>query len=82
MITEETSLKELFEYAKAATEMVSQGECFMVRDLFTGLEWNRIPRGLRTKLGGLFFSYVEGQSPAVFIPNGKTPQNQQIYKKL
>lgn len=82
MITENVTLEELFELAKIGTNMVFPGESFMVRDLFTGLEWNRIPRGLRTKLGGLFFTYVKSLTPTVFIPNGKTPQNQQIYKKL
>lgn len=82
MITENNTLQELFEYAKNATDMVRKGETFMVKDLFTGLEWNRIPKSLRTKLGGMFLLYVRMQSPQVFSENGKTPQNQQIYKKL
>lgn len=82
MVTDKTTLAELFELAKKSASNVLQGESFMVRDLFTGLEWNRIPRGLRTKLGSLFLSHVESASPAEFVPNGKTLQNQQIYKKL
>ena len=82
MITENTSLQELFDLAVKATDMVADGETFMVRDLFTGLEWNRIPRGLRTKLGAMFLLHIQNQTPQIFAENGKTPQNQQIYKKV
>lgn len=82
MITEKASLQELFTYALNATEKVISGETFMVRDLFTGLEWKRVPKGLRTKLGSMFLNYVQNQQPQIFLENGKTPQNQQIYKKL
>ena len=82
MITEKTELQELFDHAIAATEMVIVGESFMVRDLFTVLEWNRIPRGLRTKLGSMFLRHVQSQIPQTFVENGKTLQNQQIYKRV
>ena len=82
MITEKTDLQELFELAKDALDMVENGETFIVKDLFTGLEWNRIPKGLRTKLGSIFLSFVQNQTPQLFVENGKTPQNQQIYKKI
>ena len=82
MITKDTTLNELFEAAcLSADTIVQSGENFMVKDLFRGVEWGRIPKGFRTKLGGMFFSYVSGEAKNSFEPVGKTPQNQQIYKK-
>ena len=82
MVTKDTTLNELFEVAcLSADTIVQSGENFMVKDLFRGVEWNRIPKGFRTKLGGMFFAYVNGEAKNSFEPVGKTPQNQQIYKK-
>ncbi len=82
MITSTTTLQELYSLAIAASAMVQPEETFIVRDLFTGLEWKRIPRGLRIKLGAMFLLYVEGQNPNAFETVGKTPQNQQIYRRI
>ena len=80
MITSTTTLKELYDSAVAAAGMlVTSGEKFIVKDLFTGVEWNRISKALRTKLGSMFLLYVNGSTE--FAPVGKTPQNQQIYIK-
>ena len=82
MVTKDTTLNELFEAAcLSADPIVQPGENFMVKDLFRGVEWSRIPKGYRTKLGGMFFAYVNGEAKKTFEPVGKTPQNQQIYKK-
>ena len=82
MVTKDTTLNELFEAAcLSADTIVQSGENFRVKDLFRGVEWSRIPKGLRTKLGSMFFSYVTGSAKDSFEPSGKTPQNQQIYLK-
>lgn len=82
MITKDTTLNELFETAcLTANTIVHSGENFRVKDLFRGVEWSRIPKGLRTKLGSMFFAYVNGEANGMFEPVGKTPQNQQIYSK-
>ena len=82
MVTKDTSLDELFEAAcLLADTIVQSGENFRVKDLFRGVEWSRIPKGLRTKLGTMFFAYVNGEAKNIFEPVGKTPQNQQIYMK-
>ena len=82
MVTKDTTLKELFDTAcLSADTIVQSGENFRVKDLFRGVEWSRIPKGFRTKLGGMFFAYVSGEASKSFEPVGKTPQNQQIYKK-
>lgn len=80
MVSKDTSLIELYNMScSTANTIVQVGESFRVKDLFRGVEWNRIPKGLRTKLGTMFFSYVNGEARDVFEPTGKTPQNQQIY---
>ena len=82
MVTKDTTLKELFDTAcLSADTIVQSGENFRVKDLFRGVEWSRIPKGLRTKLGSMFFSYAVGETINTFEPIGKTPQNQQIYRK-
>ena len=82
MITKDTTLKELFDAACLSADIIVQsGENFRVKDLFRGVEWSRIPKGFRTKLGGMFFAYVSGEAKDIFEPFGKTPQNQQIYLK-
>ena len=82
MVTKYTTLNELFEAAcLSADTIVQTEEEFIVKDLFRGVEWNRIPKGLRTKLGSMFLSYVNNKAKGSFEPVGKTPQNQQIYKR-
>ena len=53
-----------------------------MKDLFRGFVWNRIARGDRTRLGGMMLNYAGGDGASVLEPVAKTPQNQQIYKKL
>ena len=82
MVTKDTTLNELFETAcLSADTIVQSGENFRVKDLFRGVEWSRIPKGFRTKLGAMFFAYVNGEAKKEYAPVGKTPQNQQIYIK-
>lgn len=81
MITKNTTLAELLDCAKNTVNEVASGEKFIVRDLFRGFEWNRIPVGNRTKLGSMFYAYAQGNGSLTLEPQGKTPQNQQIYLK-
>ena len=77
-----TLLTDLFEVAKDTLQDLQPNEEFIVKELFRGFEWNRIPKGIRTKLGSLFYSYAEGQGSTIIKALDKTPQNQQRYKKL
>lgn len=82
MITGTTPLQNLFDTAVLTLNELNAGETFLVKELFRGFEWNRIPKSDRTKLGSLFLTYSKGQGNALLKPIGKTPQNQQIYQKL
>jgi hypothetical protein len=57
-------------------------EVFTVKDLFTGIEWKRIPLGKRIQLGSRFFSEVNNNKITGIWPTDKTTQNQQQYKKF
>jgi hypothetical protein len=51
-------VNELLEQAIKETENLNKGEVFLVKDLFKGYVWNRIPRKYRLLLGTLFLNYV------------------------
>lgn len=58
------------------------GEVFIVKDLFRGFEWNRIEKGNRTKLGSLYLNFAENEGSELIKGIGKTPQNQQKYRRI
>ena len=51
-------LNTLLETALEEVKNLQEGETFLVRDLFKGYLWNRIPKGDRLLLGSLFLGYV------------------------
>ena len=74
-------VNELLEEAIRETENLNEDEVFLVKDLFKGYVWNRIPRKDRLLLGTLFLNYVnmmEGSIKAI----EKTLSNLQRYKKI
>ncbi|BCA37286.1 single-stranded DNA-binding protein [Bacillus cereus] len=77
-----TSLEELAEIAKATMKELTQGEEFIVKDLFRGFEWNRISKGDRTKLGSMFLNFAQNEGNKFIKATKKTPQNQQQYIRL
>lgn len=73
-------VNELLEEAIRETENLNDGEVFLVKDLFKGYVWNRIPRKDRLLLETLFLNHVSkmnGNLKAI----EKTSSNQQRYKK-
>jgi len=82
MIDNTTSLQTLLNTAIAALNDVAPGEEFTVKELFRGFEWKRVQQGYRIKLGGMFFDYAKKDGAALLMICGKTPQNQQIYRRL
>ena len=82
IITNTTSLQDLFNESVNTLSDLQSGEIFIVKQLFRGFEWERIAKGNRTKLGSMFFNYANNNGSSIIKPLGKTPQNQQKYLKL
>lgn len=62
------------------TDNLNDGEIFLVKDLFKGYFWNRIPRRARLLLGIFFLNHIQNTS-GIIKPIEKTSSNQQRYKK-
>ncbi|MCC2255470.1 single-stranded DNA-binding protein [Ruminococcus sp. CLA-AA-H200] len=76
-----SDVNKLLEQAISEINFVEVGEIFLVKDLFKGYEWKRIPRSDRHLLGTLFLNYINAVSKVV-VPIEKTSSNQQQYKKI
>ena len=74
-------VNELLEEAIRETENLNEGEVFLVKDLFKGYIWNRIPRKDRLLLGTLFLNRVSKMKGNIKTIE-KTSSNQQKYKKV
>lgn len=70
----------LLEMAIKEVDLIKSGETFIVKDLFKGYEWKRIPRNDRLLLGTLFLNYVNTTKCKIKAIE-KTSSNQQLYKK-
>lgn len=73
------NVNELLELAIKETENLSNGEIFLVKELFKGYEWNRIARNDRLLLGTLFLNYVNKTDGSIQAIE-KTTSGQQKYK--
>lgn len=71
----------LLRTAVKETGNLEEGETFLVRDLFKGYLWNRIPRGTRLLLGSLFLSHVVNNNNCHIAVIDKGVSGQQRYRK-
>jgi hypothetical protein len=60
-----TNTNDLLSYAIGQTKNLNAGEVFLVKDLFKGYEWNRIPVRDRLLLGTLFLNYVNNAEDSI-----------------
>lgn len=74
-----TSVNQLLDQAINETGSLKSGEVFLVRDLFKGYEWNRIPLKDRLLLGTLFLNHIQKEKLPIQATE-KTSSNQQKYK--
>lgn len=70
----------LLAFAVKETEEIEADEVFLVKDLFKGYQWNRIPRNDRLLLGTLFLNHVNKEKTSI-QPIEKTSSGQQKYKR-
>ena len=75
------NVNQLLEYAIQEVKELNSGEVFLVRELFKGYLWNRIPRKDRLLLGTLFLNWTQQKSNIV-TPINKTSSGQQKYQKI
>jgi hypothetical protein len=73
-------MNELLNQAIQETENLQEGEVFLVKDLFKGYVWNRIPVKDRLLLGILFLNHVHQDDSRVCAID-KTSSHQQRYQK-
>ena len=74
-------VNELLDEAIEETENLNAGEVFLVKDLFKGYIWNRIPLRDRLLLGTLFLYHVN-QTNHHLAAIEKTSSYQQKYIKI
>ncbi|MPN33781.1 hypothetical protein SDC9_181273 [bioreactor metagenome] len=74
-------VNELLEIAIKEAENLMDAEIFLVKDLFKGYEWNRIPRNDRLLLGTLFLNYVNKTNGKIQAIE-KTSSGQQKYRVM
>lgn len=74
-------VNDLLKQAVSEADNLRVGETFLVKDLFKGYEWNRIPRKTRLLLGSVFLNAVNTDKNLKVEVFEKTPSNQQKYKK-
>lgn len=72
----------LLDEAIKETENLNEGEVFLVKELFKGYIWNRIPRKDRLLLGTLFLNQVNKMDGKGIEAIEKTSSNQQRYMKV
>lgn len=70
----------LLETALSEAKNLKEGESFLIKDLFKGYLWNRIPKGERLFLGSLFLSYVNMNDCKITVIH-KGASGQQMYMK-
>lgn len=61
---------------------LNPGEKFIVKDLFKGYLWNRIPKNERLTLGSLFLDWITNNQSANVIKLEKNSSHQQMYQKV
>ena len=73
-------VNKLLDEAIKETEYLNDGEVFLVKDLYKGYFWNRIPRRTRLLLGILFLNHIR-KTNGIIKTIEKTSSNQQRYQK-
>ena len=77
-----SDVNKLLDEAIKETENLKEGEIFLVKDLFKGYLWNRIPRKDRLLLGTLFLNQINKMDGKGIKAIEKTSSNQQRYMKV
>ena len=74
-------VNQLLEEAIKETTNLNVGETFLVKDLYKGYMWKRIPHGNRLLLGTLFLNHVH-KTQGYIKKIEKTSSKQQRYRRV
>lgn len=74
-------VNELLDEAIKETDNLQENEIFLIRDLFKGYVWNRIPLKDRLLLGTIFLNQINRDGGNIQAIE-KTSSNQQRYEKI
>lgn len=77
-----SDVNEMLVEAINETKNLRIGETFLVRELFLGYKWNRIPHKDRLLIGILFLNHVNSNHGGALHAIEKTSSNQQRYRKI
>ena len=82
----DTTREELFGYVLRQIKFnIRVNETFQIKDLFKGYIWKRLSQGQKAELGRLITDYINDYIGHDYVKgfcyNGKTKQNQIIYKR-
>jgi|BioPla2DNA2_1021312.scaffolds.fasta_scaffold10984_6 hypothetical protein len=77
-----SDVNKLLDEAIKEIASLKDGEIFLVKDLFKGYLWNRVPRKDRLLLGTLFLNQVNKMGGKGIKAIEKTSSNQQRYMKV
>lgn len=73
------NLEDLLNEAIQQLNNMDIGDEFLIRDLYRGIKWRKIPKDLRIQIGKLFFNYAESNKDKIEIMS-KTTANHQQYR--
>lgn len=73
------NIDELMNQAISQLQSIKPGYTFFIKDLYTGIEWNYLPKNIRIQIGKLFLNYAENNKDHIEILD-KTKSNHQQYK--
>ncbi len=55
---------------------------FTLSDLYRGYIWKNIELKERITLGTMFYDWAQNEGKEIVVPDGKTAQGQQIYRRV
>ena len=77
-----SNVNDLLNESIKEAKKLEEGEIFLVKDLFKGYLWNRIPRKDRILIGILFLNQINKMDGKEVKVIEKTSSNQQRYMKV
>jgi len=75
------TVDELLNLMIAELPNLKSNESFLIKDLFKGYIWSRIPKADREALGDIFSARVDAEFDPIIMKLDRTSSNQQKYRR-